>query len=82
MTTSILSLFQAGLFRKYYFVSSQLKHLKPKTIGLGISKMWSTIFSPSILTKISGNLSRFQLKINKSNCTNVKYPNFGKLIFY
>jgi len=44
MTTSISSLFQAWIFCKYYFVSSQLKHLTPKITGLGVSKMWSTIF--------------------------------------
>ena len=58
MMTSISSLFQAGLFRKYDFKVSQLKYLTPKTIGLGISKMWSlTTFSPSKLTEICSNSS-------------------------
>ena len=34
MTTSIKSLFQAVLFRKYDFVVLQLKHLTPKTTSL------------------------------------------------
>ena len=44
MTTSISSLFQAGLYRKYYCVVSQLTHLTPKTTSLGISKMMPTSF--------------------------------------
>ena len=52
MTTSISSLFHAGLFRKYNSVVSQSKHLTPKTTGVGIFKVWSTIFMPSKLTEI------------------------------
>ena len=52
VTNLISSLFQAGLFRKYDFVVSQFKHLTPKTTNLGVSKMWSTIFSPSKLTQM------------------------------
>ena len=55
---------------KYDFVLSQLKI--PKTTSLGISKMWSIIFSPSKLTEISGNLAKFQLIKNQQNCKNVK----------
>ena len=53
MTSSISPLFQAGFFRKYDFVVSQLNHLTPKTTNLGVSKMWSTIFSPSKLTDMN-----------------------------
>ena len=61
MTTSMSSLFQAGLFCKYYFVvSSQLKHLTPKTRSLGISKMWSNIF-------LLKNLQRYY-KISPDSC--------------
>ena len=52
MTTSISSLFHAGLFRKHNCVVSQSKHLTPTTTGVGIFKMWSTIFLPSKLTEI------------------------------
>ena len=37
MTTSISSLFQERIFRKYEFLVLQLKQLTPKTISLGIS---------------------------------------------
>ena len=60
MTTSISSLFNVGLFRKHNFVVSQLKHLTPKTAIPMISKMWSTIFSPSKLKELLGNLSRLK----------------------
>ena len=53
MTTSILSLFQAGLFRKHNFAVSQLKHLTPKTTGLGNCKI------DIKETEILRNLSRF-----------------------
>ena len=43
MTTSILSLFQALLFRKL-FRSITVKTFTPISSSLGISKMWSTIF--------------------------------------
>ena len=36
MTTSISSLFQAGLFRKHDFVVSQLKHLSRLSIPMFI----------------------------------------------
>jgi len=39
-----ISSFYQGLFRKYNFVVSQLKHLTPNTTSLEISKMWSTFF--------------------------------------
>ena len=71
MTTSISSLFQAGLFCKHYFLESQLKHLTPKTTSLGISKMWSFIFSPLKLAEKLGNLSRFQFIKNQQNYSNV-----------
>ena len=44
MTTSKSSLLEAGLFLKDEFAVAHLKHLTPKTNGIGISKMWSTIF--------------------------------------
>ena len=59
MTTSVSSLFPAGLFRIQDFVVSQLKHLTPKTTSLGISKMHGLPFSPSKLTEILGNLFKF-----------------------
>ena len=62
MTTSISSLFHAGLFRIHNFEVSQLKQLTPKTTIVGISKMWSTIFSLSKWTEISDS---FLLKIIK-----------------
>ena len=63
MTISKSSLFYAGLFRKYNFVVSQLKHLTTKTSSLGISKIWSTIFLPS---KIDEDISKFvQILVNK-----------------
>ena len=72
MTTFKSSSFDAGLFRKHYFVASQLKHLTAKTASLGLSKMWSTNVVPSRLTEIIGYLSRFKLlKVNKQNCLNV-----------
>ena len=71
MLTSISSLFQAGLIRKYNFVGSQLKYLTLKTTSLEISKMWSTIFSPLKLTEILGSLSRFLLIKNQQNSLNV-----------
>ena len=37
MTTSMSSLFQAGLFRKYDFLVTAVKHLTLKTTSLGIS---------------------------------------------
>ena len=64
MMTSISSLFQVGLFHKYNFVES---HLTRETRSLGFSKMWSTIYSPSKLTAILGNLFRFQLIKNQQN---------------
>ena len=75
MTTSISSLFQAWIFCKYHFVSSQLKYLTPKITGLGVSKMWSKIFffrmgstNFSRLTEMLWKLSRIPvvLKINKT----------------
>ena len=69
MTTDISFMFQAGLFRKYDFVVSRLKHQTPKTNSLGISKMWSVIFSPSKFSGILGNLARFQLIKNQQNCS-------------
>ena len=68
MTTSLSSLFHAGLFSKHNFVVSQFKHLTPKTTSLEISKMWSIIFSASKLSEILRNLSRFQfIEINKTD---------------
>ena len=51
MTTFKLSLFPAWLYRKYDFVKSQTKHSTQKTNRLGISKILSTILSPSKLTE-------------------------------
>ena len=68
MTTSISSLFNAGLFNKHNCVVSQLKHLALKTTSLGISKMWSTSFKLSKLTEILGHLSKFQFIKNQQNC--------------
>jgi len=45
MTTFKSSLLEAGLFLKDEFAVAHLKHLTPKTNGIGISKMWSTIFN-------------------------------------
>ena len=68
MTTSMSSLFQAGLFRKYDFLLTAVKHLTLKTTSLGISTMWSTILSPSKLTEILENLSTFKLSKKQQNC--------------
>ena len=66
MTTSISSLFEEGLFRKYNFVVSQLKHLTPlKLVVFWISNMWSTIFPPSKLTMESLKYQRFTLSDGK-----------------
>ena len=78
MTTSTLSLFLAGLLLKYNFVVSRLKHLTPKTTSLGNFKMWTTIFLPSKLTAILGNLSSL-LKLKK-NRLNVKYVDFHSFL--
>ena len=51
MTTFKSSLFHAWLYRKYDFVKSQIKHSTQKTTRLGISKILSTILSPSKLTE-------------------------------
>ena len=52
MTTSISSLFKAGLLPTFDFLITQLKYLTPKTTSIGIYKMWTTKCSPSKLTKI------------------------------
>ena len=65
MTTSISSLFHAGLFRIHNFEVSQLKQLTPKTTIVGISKMWSTIFSPSKWTEISDSSLLKIIKIDQ-----------------
>ena len=65
MTTSMSSLFQAGLFCKYDFLVTAVKHLKLKTTSLGISTTWSTILSLSKLTEILENLSTFKLSKNQ-----------------
>ena len=46
MTTSISSLFHAGLFYEHNFVNNQnySKHLTPKTTVSGFPKKWSSIF--------------------------------------
>jgi len=76
MTTSISSLFQAGLFYKNYFVVSNLKHLTPKTPSLEISKIWCTIkvFKSRLKTaktrfKLSAglNLETFDAILNETN---------------
>ena len=56
MTTSMSSLFQAGLFRKYDFLVTAVKHLTLKTTSLWIS------------TEILENLSTFKLSKNQQNC--------------
>ena len=65
MTTSISSLFHAGLFRIHNFEVSQLKQLTPKTTIVGISKMGYRIFSPTKLTEICPDSSF--LKIIKTD---------------
>ena len=52
MTTSILSFFHTGLFRKFNFLVSQLKHLTLKTTSLGIYKMRAGIFYGDIYRKL------------------------------
>jgi len=49
------------IYKTLYFEVSQLKHLTQKTTSLGISKMWSTIFSPLEICSESS-----LLKINKT----------------
>ena len=75
MTTSISSLFEEGLFCKYNFVVSQLKHLTPlELVGFWISNMCSTIFSHSKLTMESLKYQRFRpsdvkvIRIRKFEC--------------
>jgi len=65
MTTSISSLFQAGLFRNYNFEVSELNILTSKTTSLGISQMWSPFFNFKIYGDINCPGSRY-LKINKT----------------
>ena len=52
MTTSILSFFHTGLFRKFNFLVSQLKHLTLKTTSLEIYKMRAGIFYGDIYRKL------------------------------
>ena len=49
LATSISSLFQAELFRKYDFAVSPLQHLT-KTTGLGISKIWFKCFKSLLIS--------------------------------
>ena len=51
MTTSYQLCF-SGIISIYNCEVSLLKHVTPKSTSLGISEMWSTIFSPSKLTEI------------------------------
>ena len=57
-----------GIISEKEFCSITVKTCNTENYySLGISKMWSTIFSPSQLTEILGNWSRFQLiKIQKT----------------
>ena len=74
MTTSKSSLLEAGLFLKDEFAVAHLKHLTPKTNGIGISKMWSTIFQnwpkyqeicpDSRLLKINKTVQIFYTSVN------------------
>ena len=73
MTTSLSSLFHAGLFHKHNFVASQSKHLTPKTTSDGIFKMWSTIFLPSKLTELSG---AFQIPIYQNSTKPIRLTEF------
>ena len=69
MTTSISSLLQAGLFRKYNLAVSQIKHLTLKITWDFQNVVYH--FSPSKWTEILGNLSRVQIIIHHQNCLNV-----------
>jgi len=66
-----------GLFYKEKIVVSPLKHVTLKTSSSGISKMWSTIFSPSKLTEIIGILFRFKFIKTQQNCSNVNFKDTG-----
>jgi len=79
MTTSISSLFHVGLFRKHDFVVSQLKHLTSETAIPEISKMWSTIFLPSKLTDILGDLSSFQIIKTQMFNISIKFKDTKKV---
>jgi len=59
MTTSISSLFKAGLFHMYDFVVSQLTPLTSKATSFKISKMWS--FFTFKIDRDIRKFSRFQL---------------------
>ena len=61
----------SGIILLISFFSITAEYLTPKTTGFGISKMWSTICWPSILTEIVGNWSRFQLIKNQQSCLSV-----------
>ena len=65
MTTSISSLFQAGLFRKYNFVVSQLRQLTPKTTVSGFPKCGLPFFH---LQNWRWYFSRFQLIKKQQKC--------------
>ena len=63
MTTSISLLFQAGLFRKYNFVVSQLEHLTPK---IRMSRDFQNVVYHFFTFKIEGDIRKFiQVKVKK-----------------